>query len=280
MHFVDVIAEYVDITQIGDSNDILPGLERCKKSELLDICARISMALPRPRAQKTPFSYVGNSAVSGFPYPCDAFNCRSQNFASAVGFAAIYADESIFFDPFIEIGGTMLSLKGKVPVGLVQELSFYIRQILMARPLIDRGICVFETAEHERYCSKCFSHAVSLISKGTSFAKDPGIFVSLIQDYAKSSSVTYHGKSGNFFVYRASARDELSDHDIYRYSPNKIGGSRIKKGQELNPSQVLQLGIPQKFAHFVSFDILGTNAALNAGTRNSITTTPYVNSLS
>ena len=279
MHFSEVIGKYVDVTNIGDSTGILPGLENLNKDGVLDLCAELSISLPRPAMKKSAFSYVGNSTLSGFPFPCQMQECRGTNFATTLAFSAIYSDEVVLFDPFIEIGGQIFRRKGRVTNHHRVELSYFIRQILTAQPLIERGICVFESAEHENYCSNCFSTAISIIKEGGNFDHDPGIFVSLIDSYSRTASVTYDGRRGERFIYRVSPNGDISDHDIFRYSEKKIGGNTLRKGERLPSDLVIKLGIPQRFAHYSSYDIIGTSKALQAGTRNAIASLPHMSSL-
>lgn len=278
-NFLTVISQFVDVLAIGDFEEILPGIEVLKKDQLIDFCVAISHSLPRPSKKSGQFGYVGNSSLSGLAYPCQMFDCRSKNISTILSFAAAYSDEIVLFDPFVEIARSMVSVKGRVPRRLVMELSFHVRQILTARPLIERGICVFESPVHENYCSDCFAEAISIVSRGKDFESDPGIFVSLMGSYARNSLVTFDGRVGDAYVYRASPSGELSDHDIFSYSSKKVSGSHPKKGGQLTPKQVVKLGIAQRFAHFSSYDVIGASRALTGGTRNSIVSSPQMTSL-
>src|SRR5690349_21409148 len=100
MKYLDLIDDAIGLDEIGDRQSIVDRLLVVKPENIIELAANIRDALPKPKKNKGNYRFVANTEMSALPYPCAGDECRIKAISGATLFAAMYADEMVFFNPF------------------------------------------------------------------------------------------------------------------------------------------------------------------------------------
>ena len=152
--YLDEIDDVVGLSKIGDQASVVERLVRLDDDGLFEFHAALSSALPKPRAKDDAFRFVGNSELSGLPFPCASMVCRARGLNQSAFFSAAYADETILFNPFD-------ALVSRSRYDYIEQLSFHICQLVLISPLIERGLVSFSDFHQHAYCEECFRRGMA-----------------------------------------------------------------------------------------------------------------------
>lgn len=243
MSYLSAIDQYLDLSNIGDVDSIFERLIRIGPDAVFGLVDALSDSLPAPRQGAGSFRYVGNSRLSGLPFPCSDPSCRTRSFSEAASFAAIYADEVVFFDPISEFkihftdeeDFSESDIKA-IGEGL-HELAFGIAEILTLRPLIERGICTFVRPPSHNFCRSCFEKGFRAIRRGSG-KKTKDLYFLLAEKFASTATVTFTElKDDGRAVFEVEGIDDVVGHGLVVTSGSKAPemaiGSKLTKYKKM-----------------------------------------------
>jgi hypothetical protein len=265
MALVDVVDQHLPTGEIGDLPSIVEILDGMSATKIIDLLVDLYGALPGPHTSKGAYRYVGNSELSGLPYPCGSFQCRGRRVSEISTFAAMYADEVTLFNPISNFRGKVPSKKTPARRRrYLADLAFTLGELISIAPLIDREIITFIDLSKHNYCHSCFARGLAAAAQGKEFdddeSKDPFFF--LMESYLNRVKVTYDGKSKGVAAFTLKSDSELLGHEMggFRCDSRSVGNDFVV-GQELSREQALAIGVPRGFAHFSSNDLVQSHYA-------------------
>lgn len=284
--YLDIIDRHLDLSEIGDTDSILERLIRLSPEEAGQFALDLRAALPGPSTSKSSHAYVGNTRLSGHPYPCSDDECRAGALGEGAAFAAIYADEFVLFNPLAELELVLLyrndNEADEVVFKFLMELATRISHILTLRPLIDRGICSFVDTESHWICPGCFAKGMTSITSANPELKGTSDLYFLLADRFNQSAVAYVedlDPEDNSVDIRVEGLADLIGHDtMYLTGVRKLGRTAI--GRALTAKQLAKLALEREFAHHGTNDIVHMNSvAARIGVRNMVSSPFQISTL-
>lgn len=272
--FMSLIDDAVGLGEIGDQASITERLQTLDFARIVEMQNELSKALPRTRKRKERYRFIANSETSGLRYPCSSFRCRGRELRKLAYFSAAYADEVAFFDPF-----PLIRAKPARKSEFCSELAFHISEILVLKPLIDRGIVSFIDFNTHSYCEDCFRKG---LAAATGFDEDTDMFFSIARDVIEKTDLVYRISSVKGLHFDVITTSEFYGHERGTYilygKIKEIKG--LRKGEKLTRNQIESLGIASRIASFASNDLFEVNKNSSSfGIRNLIASRPQVSVL-
>ncbi|TPL97779.1 hypothetical protein FJ960_23885 [Mesorhizobium sp. B2-3-11] len=270
MKYLEIIDDAVGLGDVGDASSLNDRLLTLTPEKLFELVEAVKSSLPKPVSQASPYCFVGNTEMSGLPYPCSSFQCRDNAFGTAASFAAMYADEFVLFNPFF--GG----MENKRPSsGSIREISYYLTKLLSVHPLVERKIITFTDFSTYNLCRSCFNRGLSGFFSESTDIKD--MYFIITNKFLEEAQVTFDRKIGGAleFSIRNSADYVGHFNGGFHYSGDKFPASMkgIEKDQILTKEQVIEIGAATGPATFLSNDIIQTNKTASEFNINNISTT-------
>ncbi|WP_139167798.1 hypothetical protein [Bauldia litoralis] len=267
MTLIDAIGDRIDLSQVGDRSSLRDQLARLTNAEASDLLSQIKRLLPKPSNAPSAFRFVANSTLSGFPYPCGQFECRTQRLAEISAFAALYADEIVLFNPMSWFSTHQLKPKtANLDSKALEEFSFRLSQIIALHPLIERKIVTFVDMTTHNYCQNCFQKGLNIANSLThdeSTEEDNDPYFQIANYYIDLVDVSFEGIRDNVAYFRIEGDKDFIGHETAFYSCSADLARGLKKGKKLNIDQVLRVGVSRSFAHYHSNDISKAHSISN-----------------
>lgn len=281
--YLSVLDEFVDLAAVGDIATIEQQLASHSSTKLGEMCVALWASLPRPIKSDAPHRFVANSALSGLPYPCSGFDCRAENLSQAAAFAAIYASEIVLFNPFRRLVSSPPNKSGQASRRMyLREVSFHVAELLLLRPLIDRGMCTFVDEQTHNFCRDCFNRALDILISGQSDGiPRRDMYFDLMSHYADSVQVHFSSymRSRGHFVLRGPI-DLIPHEETNFYIAKKHVPFELESDRVLSRDEVLTLGIAGPFSHYTTSDLVKSSSVTSEfGVGNVIASTQHMSIL-
>lgn len=279
--FLSVLDDHIDLGAIGDMDTIAKQVAALSAQKLNEFTSRLWAALPAPTKSDAPFRFVANSMLSGLPYPCGGFSCRSESLAEIATFSAFYASEVVLFNPFRRLMQAPPRSAGSVVRRKhVEEISFAVSEILLLRPLIERGICTFVDEANHSYCRDCFQKAIShLISGSVDESDDGDIYFLLMARFADAVRIRVDNVGKREICLALEGPEDIVPHQrSYHYTPRARHPELIDLGKrDLTREEILKYGAGNSFAHYTSSDVVkASSISTEYGVGNIIASTQHM----
>ncbi len=243
MNSIDLIVEFVGESSSHDITEIFRSIDRKPIIELVNFLSELDGMLERPPVLNGPYSYVGNSVLSGYPYPCSSWECMSANVNSFVAFSALYSDNVILYNPLHIVFCTM-SFDEDGNLGWLNSklAAFALYLIILTAKLRNEGILYFADYKPSKLCPGCLDRV--LFEDDTSGSEESNAFALIADEYlertrtqvterySKKSTVTVFGDkdiigshsvnysvtsdSMNEIFSRYAEMESISSHDLVR----------------------------------------------------------------
>lgn len=254
MKYLELIDNTIGLGTIGDLDSLEERIFAVEPEKLIELCEALRYGLPKPSKTNSPFRFVGNTEHSGLPYPCSSTDCRSNAYGNAILFAGMYADEFVLFNPF-----SNTDYMKENYADAVQEIAFYIGNIISAHPLIERGIITYSDFGKYDLCQSCFNRG---LMKVTESSEKFNLYFTVVEKFLEETSVIYDGEFDDTHIFSIYNFENYGGHEIGGFFTEniKISVGDFQKGKPLTIDQVVQLGIPTNTARYISTDIIETNS--------------------
>lgn len=261
MDVQSVLSEYIDLSQVGDDTTLLEQVARLSPKKVRDLTIELWANLPSPSRKTSPYRYVGNSTLSGLPYPCMGHDCRARNVAEVANFAAMYADEVVLINPFARLvpGQKVKSL----PRAYYSDLALHISMLLLLAPLISRGIVSFEHERAGGLCNDCFNRVVAALVSGGSDEENANssLFVSLMDYFLSSVEMRLSERGKMSCSFEMIGAEALIGHDVsYFHASSDLVPATVNIGDQLTKEQILNIRAADDFAYYTTNDVMKAEA--------------------
>lgn len=270
MKYLEIIDDAIGLGDVGDASSLNDRLLTLTPEKLFELVEAVKANLPKPVSQASPYCFVGNTEMSGLPYPCSSFQCRDNAFGSAASFAAMYADEFVLFNPFFG------NIKSKKPsLGSIREISYYLTKLLSIHPLVERKIITFTDFSTYNLCRSCLNRGLSGVFTESSDIKD--MYFVITKKFLDEVQVTFDRKIGRAFEFTIKNSADYGGHfnGGFYHDGNQLPASigEFQKNQTLTREQVIEIGAAAGPATFLSNDIIQTNKTASEFRIQNISTT-------
>lgn len=147
------IAEKIDVGKVGEFESLHTQMKALSREQVLEFFLRVQSQLPRARRSDSYFSYAANAELSGFSVGYPTLKNRTEKLKQVCYFAATYADQLVLWDPFSRVLKNINTTK--INSKFVSEFSFFLSNLIMMDPLMEKGIITFADAAGDFYCADC-----------------------------------------------------------------------------------------------------------------------------
>jgi hypothetical protein len=253
MNHIDIIDNYVGLDSISDQEAMEKIIKGMKHDQVFEFVSKLHRSLPRTQRGSSPYRIFGGSEMSGLGLGCSSHTCRSRSIVNAAAFASFFCDELILYDPTTSmIDFTKSDFKNIR--GSPKDLAFYLRELAMLTPLINRGIITFTDYTIVTICYNCLLEVL----KETSQFDSSHVYASALEYQIDHSKVFYDGDRGKEKVLRVEFQNPtLHDHDKMYFHRKNIDAVRNPKiGQKFTKNQVMKLGVFTRTAELFANDLI------------------------
>lgn len=251
MRHLDLIDNFVGLDKLGDLESIREQLALKEPDQILEFSLTASECLPAPTMATSDFHFIADSAQSGLPYPCRLQGCRQKKLTELIGYSSIYADAISLVDPF----SFLLDNHSRDSAYLAEECAYAISNILLASPLINRGMLGFYPFSSPKICPNCFARAIASYDES---GDAPEITVAVLNQLLHDTSV-YVVESEDGYFFKIDGDDDVIEHtSLYLgpFDPSEAGISTVNIPYELPKNEVIRLQILSQMTKFVTNDIV------------------------
>lgn len=211
MTIFDQIDNFIGLDRIGDYHSIIEAVMDSTDNDIIDFYQLASEALPSPRKDNTRFQFIADSTLSGFPHPCMSHECRLNKIKTIASFSAIYSDQTVLFNPFVDWWPSIIEENKPISYHFFNDVAIAINEMIMLKPLIERGIVSFTDFEFSGFCGTCLT---KLIGTKTHISENADFSRAAISYLIETVDVTYEGRNEDGgYSFLLEGNNDFIEHD-------------------------------------------------------------------